>query len=239
MVRQPAKDGHTGARTLWVADLGVRPYPDAWRLQKALVLARLGGRVPDVLLFTEHEAVFTLGRGGARENLLVPDSFLQERGIGCLTTERGGDVTCHVPGQLVGYPVLRIPGGGRKVRAFVHTLEEAIIRTLDRFGIRGERSAGQPGVWTRGGKIAFVGLAVKRGICFHGFALNVAPDLTPFSWMHPCGLQGTPVTSMQSLLHTAPPVVQDVIPVLTECFCSLLGYAPRKVSPAQLPHPAS
>jgi len=237
MIRRPSEPRPGGPRTLWVADLGLHPYADAWRLQKALVEARLRGHVPDLLLFTEHEPVFTLGRAGARQNLLVTDSFLQERGIPCLTTERGGDVTCHVPGQLVGYPVMRIPGGDRRVRAFMNTLEEAIIRTLDGFGIRGQRTSGQPGVWAGGGKIAFMGLAVKHGICFHGFALNVSPDLTPFSWMHPCGLQDTRVTSMQSLLHTPPPAIGEVMQVFTDCFCSLLGRAPCKVSPEELPPP--
>jgi len=215
-------------------DLGLEPYPRVWGLQKALAEERRRMRIPDVLLFTEHEAVFTLGKHGGTENLLVPAAFLEKRKIPCVTTERGGDVTYHGPGQLVGYPVLRIPGGSRRVRHYVNTLENVILRTLEYFGIRGERTSGQPGVWAGGGKIAFIGLAVKREVCFHGFALNVAPDLTPFSWIHPCGLKNARVTSMESLLSDPPPT-QDVIRTITREFSELLGYEPRLVSPDALP----
>lgn len=221
-------------RTLWVADIGSEPYRRVWTLQKALVEARRAGQVPDTLLFTQHETVFTLGRSGARKNLLVADSFLLERGIECVTTDRGGDVTCHLPGQLVGYPVMRVPGGGRRVRDFVRTLEEAILQTLARFGIRGSRSPGRPGVWTAAGKVGFVGLAVKHDIAFHGFALNVSPDLTPFSWIHPCGLRNTEVTSMQALLPSPPPGIEAVIRAFTESFCALLGLAWRRVSSGEI-----
>jgi len=225
-------------RTLWAADLGRQPYPLVWGLQQTLAEERRRMRVPDVLLFTEHPAVFTLGRRGDAGNLIVPPSFLAERGIRCLHTDRGGDVTYHGPGQVVGYPVLRVAGGSRRVRQYVGDLEEAILRALERFGIRGERVPGQPGVWAGGGKIAFIGLAVQRDVCFHGFSLNLAPDLTPFSWMHPCGLRDVRVTSMQALLGD-PPARREVVRALADTFAERLGYGPRWVSPAALPGGAS
>jgi lipoate-protein ligase B len=212
-----------------VADLGRTSYLGAWSLQRTVCSARQGGRIPDVILLTEHEPVFTLGRRGGKDHLLVPETFLETRNIPCVTTERGGDVTYHAPGQLVGYPVLRIPGGSRQVRLYVHTLEEVILRTLAGFGIPGERNEGHPGVWAHGEKIAFIGLAVERGVCFHGFALNVDPDLAPFSWMHPCGLETTTVTSMKALLK-APPAMPRVKQAVLESFCALLGYDPLPVS---------
>jgi lipoate-protein ligase B len=229
-----SRAGPPGARTLWITDLGLQPYPYVLSLQKTLAGERRLMHIPDVLLFTEHEAVFTVGRRGGTKNLLVSADFLEKRKIRCEATERGGDVTYHGPGQLVGYPVLRIPGGSRRVRHYVNTLEEVIIRTLERFGIRGTRTPGQPGIWAGGGKIAFIGLALQREVCFHGFALNVAPDLTPFSWMHPCGLKNTRVTSMKSLLND-PPKNQDVIREVTREFSELLDYEPQRVSPDVLP----
>jgi lipoate-protein ligase B len=190
-------------------------------------------RVPDVLLFTEHLPVFTLGRRGNAQNLLVSPSFLEKRGIRCEHTDRGGDVTYHGPGQLVGYPVLRVHGGSRRVRQYVEALEDVLLRALRQFGVHGERVPGQPGVWAGGGKIAFIGLAVEREVCFHGFALNVSPDLTPFSWMNPCGLLDTPVTSMKTLLGT-PPSIREVIRALTAAFADRLGYRHRQVSPRAL-----
>jgi lipoyl(octanoyl) transferase len=222
-----------GADTLWVADLGRQPYLSVWKLQKALAEARRKDGIPDVLLLTEHDPVFTLGRRGERKNLRVPETFLEERKIPHLVTDRGGDVTYHGPGQLVGYPVLRMPGGGRRVQHYVKILEEAMIRTLGRFGVPAGRNPGHPGVWAGGAKIGFVGLAVQGEVCFHGFALNLDLDLTPFSWIHPCGLKETRVTSLKELVM-APPASGDVRATITEALCLLMGYEARFVSPAAL-----
>ena len=220
---------------LWVTDMGIQPYLRMWELQKAVANARRSDRIPDVLLFTEHDPVFTMGKRGGWKNLQVPQSFLQDKDIPCIATERGGDITYHGPGQLVGYPVLRISGGGRRVRHYVKMLEEAIILALEHFRIQAERVHGRPGVWAGAAKIAFIGLAVQREICFHGFALNVDLDLSPFSWMNPCGLKQAQITSMKDLLKDSPSV-KDVRKVVTEVFCSLMNYKPRLVSHEELMH---
>ena len=137
-------------RPLWIIDLGRQAYETTWDLQKRLVQARLEGRIPDVLLLLEHEPVFTLGRHGRRENMLLSEEALRAREMACITTDRGGDITYHGPGQLVGYPVVRVPGAGRKVKALVRGLEEVLLRSLARFGVRGRRNTTGPG--TRQGK---------------------------------------------------------------------------------------
>ncbi len=212
-------------RPLWIIDLGRQAYETTWDLQKRLVRARLEGSIPDVLLLLEHDPVFTTGRHGRRENMLLSEEELRAREMACITTERGGDVTYHGPGQLVGYPVVRVPGGGRKVRALVRGLEEVLLRTLDRFGIRGKRDVGRPGVWVGEAKIGSIGIAVRHGISFHGFSLNADMDLTPFSWIHTCGHEGLPITSLKEQLGTAVPV-HEVKVVVASLFAQTLSYRP-------------
>ena len=215
---------------LWIVDLGRQPYPSVWKLQRVLVQARSKGDIPDVLLFTEHDPVFTLGRHGGLENLCVPRETLQEKGIPCLSTDRGGDITYHGPGQLVGYPIISIPGRGRRVKAFVDTLEEILVLTLARFGIRAGRVDKNHGVWAGSSKIASIGLAVKNGVSYHGFALNVNMDLAPFSWIHPCGLKDSLTTSMVELI--------DDPPSPTEVRDTLTGYFSRQMGRTPIPIPA-
>jgi lipoate-protein ligase B len=174
---------------------GLIPFEEAWMLQRALVAARQAGQIPDTLILLEHEPVVTIGRSGDRGHLLVSRDTLAERGIPVYDIERGGSVTYHGPGQLVAYPILDLRALDEDVVRFMRALEESIIRTVATFGVRAERLRGYPGVWTGGAKIAAVGVAVKRRVTMHGMALNVSTDLTPFSWINPCGL-GRPVTSL-------------------------------------------
>jgi lipoate-protein ligase B len=187
-------------RPLWIIDLGRQAYEKTRELQKRLVRARLEERTPDVLLLVEHDPVFTMGRHGRWENLLLSEEALRARGIACVPTERGGDVTYHGPGQLVGYPVVRVPGKGRRVKALVEGFEDVLLHTLAQFGIQGRRDPGNPGVWVGQAKIGSIGIAVQHGVSFHGFSLNVGMDLTPFSWIHTCGHRNLRLTSLEERL---------------------------------------
>ncbi len=138
-----------------------------------------------------------MGIRGRSESLLLTPEALLARGMACIETERGGDVTYHGPGQLVGYPIVSVPGGGRRVHALVGGFEEVMLQTLARFGVEATRDPDHPGVWVGRAKIGSVGLAVRQGISFHGFSLNVDMDLTPFSWIHTCGHRDLKVTSLR------------------------------------------
>jgi len=187
-------------------------YADAWAFQRALVAARQGGRIEDVVLLVEHPPVITIGRGGRAANILVSPDLLAAQGFDVHATERGGDVTYHGPGQLVGYPILDLGALDEDVVRYVRGLEAALIGALERFGIAGARLRGYPGVWVGDAKVAAIGVAVKRRVTMHGFALNVAPNLDHFGVINPCGL-GKPVTSMARLLGR-PVSLAEVQPVV-------------------------
>jgi len=186
-------------RTWYFVDLGVIPYIDAWDLQLRLVAARSQGRLSaDVLLFLEHPPVFTLGRRGGRENLLVSEAWLGQSGIAVVQIERGGNITYHGPGQLVVYPIVHLPSVGLGVVDLVDRLEDVMIRTGADWGVPAGRNPLNRGAWVGMKKIGSIGIAVRRGVSFHGLALNVNLDLKPFGWIQPCGLEGVGVTSIQA-----------------------------------------
>ena len=187
-------------------------YADAWAFQRSLVAARQAGRIEDVVLLVEHPPVITIGRGGRAANILVSRDLLAAQGFDVHATERGGDVTYHGPGQLVGYPILDLGALDEDVVRYVRGLEAALIGALERFGIAGARLRGYPGVWVGDAKVAAIGVAVKRRVTMHGFALNVAPNLDHFGVINPCGL-GKPVTSMARLLGR-PVSLAEVQPVV-------------------------
>jgi lipoyl(octanoyl) transferase len=202
-------------------DLGLIPFREAEERQLAAV-AEVEAGAGETVFLLEHPPVVTLGRQGGGDNLLVTPEALAERGIDYVRTGRGGNITCHFPGQLVAYPVCRIerrPGG---IRRFFHDLEEVVIRTVGRFSVRAGRSEGRPGVWTRNGKIASIGIGVKRWVTFHGFALNVARDLGPFPLITLCGLKDAVATSM-SLEAGRDIPVKDVKHVCIEEFGRVFG----------------
>ena len=182
-------------------------------MQKLLVEARAQGLVPDTLLLLEHPPVITLGRGAKAENVLWSPQMLAARGFELFETDRGGDVTYHGPGQIVGYPIVDLKPDRKDVRKYVASVEELMIRVAAEYGIAAHRVAGRIGVWTPAGKLGAVGVHISRWITSHGFAFNVRTDLTDFSAIVPCGIDDASVASLQSLLADAPPVheVEDVI----------------------------
>jgi lipoyl(octanoyl) transferase len=190
-------------RPLAVRRLGRIRYADGLALQEALVEQRQSGSIPDTLLLLEHEPVFTLGRNARRDNVLLPEDALRARGFDVIETGRGGDVTYHGPGQLVGYPVMAVTGG---VQRFVEALAQAAAAMLAGCGIATRWDAERPGLWTPRGKIAAVGLAIQRGVAMHGIAVNVDPDLSHFQYIVPCGLAGSGVTSVRAELGWSLPV---------------------------------
>ncbi len=194
-------------RSGWLLNLGgITPYADAWALQKVLVAARQRNVISDGLILLEHEPVFTVGRSTRAEHLILPKEVLLQQGFGVYEIERGGSITYHGPGQLVGYPILDLHAYNEDIVQYMRSLEETLLRTLEDFGIEAQRVRGYPGAWVGGEKIAAVGVAVKRKVTMHGFALNVSPDLGHFAFINPCGL-GKPVTSMARVLGT--PVTVD------------------------------
>jgi lipoate-protein ligase B len=194
------------AGSLALRDWGRVPYREALARQRAAVDARARGAGEDAIYLVEHEPVLTLGRGGGAANLIAGEAELRRRGIEVVEAERGGDVTYHGPGQLVGYPVVALDGlpGGRDLHRFLRDIEEALIRALAEFGIRAGRRPSYTGVWTGDAKIAAIGVAVRRWVSFHGFALNLDPDLSHFALIHPCGIRHLGVTSMRAILGRPP-----------------------------------
>lgn len=184
----------------YILDLGLIDYKEAWDLQRLLWSKRVEGRLPDLLLILEHPHVITLGRRGDRSSLLVSPEVLKEKGIPLFQVERGGEVTYHGPGQLIGYPILRLKGYGYRLTQYVGELEEVILRTLKDFGIEGRRDSRNRGVWVQDKKIASIGIAIQRWVSFHGFALNYRTELNYFDLIDPCGLKGVKMTSMKEIL---------------------------------------
>jgi lipoate-protein ligase B len=178
-------------------DLETVAYQSAWDLQRSILEAKKKDhRFPDVVLFLEHPPVFTLGRRGGRENIKVSECIINESGIEIIRVERGGDITYHGPGQLVGYPVIHLQKNSLKVVQYVEKLEQAMIRTASQWEIDAGRNQLNRGVWVGKKKLGSIGIAVQRGISFHGFALNVNVSLKPYTWINPCGLHNVSMTSM-------------------------------------------
>ena len=185
---------------VWVVSFPERqPYAPLWELQKRLWAQRWAGRIPDTLLLLEHDPVVTLGKNARRENLLLPTALFRERGVEVVEVDRGGDVTYHGPGQLVGYWIFDLHGLRPDVHWYLRSIEEVLIRTLRRFGLEGGRDPKATGVWVDGRKVAAMGMHLSHWVSTHGFALNLNTDLAPFSWIVPCGLTGREVTSMRAL----------------------------------------
>ena len=184
-------------RELWTVTLGRLPYGDALELQRSIARDRISGTIPqDVLLLVEHPPVVTLGRGTKEKNLVASPEFLQSKGVELFEVERGGDVTFHGPGQLVGYPIIDLKRHREDLHWYLRKIEEALINTLADFGIPGERNTAFTGVWTRGRKIASIGVHARDWVTWHGFALNVTTDLSYFDLIVPCGIDGVVMTSI-------------------------------------------
>jgi len=207
-------------------DLGLIGYAEAYALQKRIVAARKAEAIEDVLLLCEHPHVITQGRNGKREHLLVTENVLRQKGVEFYETSRGGDITYHGPGQIVGYPILNLGAIRRDVVWYVRTLEEAMIRATAEFGITAERVAGKTGIWVRAGnteeKLAAIGVHISRWVTSHGFAYNVSTDLRNFDLIVPCGIADRKATSLEKLL--ARNVEQtEVAPRIAKHLGELLG----------------
>jgi lipoate-protein ligase B len=184
----------------YIIDLGLMDYEKAWNLQHQLWSKRVEEGLPDLLLILEHPHVITLGRRGNRAHLKVSSEILEAMKISIFPVERGGDITYHGPGQMVVYPILDLKDYGYRLIRYVDQLEEVILHVLRDFGIEGEKDPRNRGVWANGNKIASIGVAIKRWVSFHGFALNYETDLKYFDLMDPCGLMGEKMTSMAKIL---------------------------------------
>ena len=189
-----------------VHQLGSVGYAEGLRLQRELVAQRKAAAIPDTLLLLEHPHVYTLGRSAKREHLLVSDEQLRALGAQVFETERGGDITYHGPGQLVGYPIFDLTKHRRDIAWFMRSLEEVFIGVARDFGVEAGRLAGAPGVWVGNDKLVAMGVHVSRWVTSHGFAFNVSTDLRRFDWIVPCGLHGKGVTSLEKLLGTPVPM---------------------------------
>lgn len=212
--------------TLAIRDLGPGiPYTQAMSVQRALHRERVADRAPDTLLLLEHLPVYTLGRSADRANLLWDPEEYNRRGIELRESSRGGDVTYHGPGQLVGYPVIRLAPGSRQVLSYVHNLETVLIRTVADFSIRATRDRRNRGLWVGNAKLAALGVRVSRGVTMHGFALNLKVNPEAYGGIVACGLVGATVTSMHLLLPQAPPASQ-VKKNLVRHFRQVFGYPP-------------
>ena len=193
----------------FLSDLGLMDYGKAHALQLDLVeKRRRGDLAADIFLLTEHPAVFTLGRRGGRENLTVSETFLRQKGVELLPVERGGNITYHGPGQLVVYPIIQLKTAGLTVTDHVCRLEEVMILLSADYGVVATRDPRNRGVWTGGRKLGSVGIAIRHGVAFHGMAVNIAPSLEAFSWIHPCGLMDVRVTSLVRELQRDLPMAE-------------------------------
>ena len=202
-------------------DLGSMHYAPAFDIQDQVLQARIDGRLAPTIILQENFPVFTIGRSGSRANILSTPEDLERRGIEVLEVNRGGDVTYHGPGQLIVSPLLYLGDIGLNANQYMHRLEDVLIELLARYDIHAGKKEGHPGVWWEEAKIAAVGIAVKHGYTFHGFSLNVDPDLNAFDLINPCGVSRMPVTSIKRILGQSPTVVEvkaRLKEILQECF---------------------
>ena len=214
------------------AFLGRLDYQEAWELQRALAAERAQGGANDSLLLLEHPPTYTLGRRGQESDLLLPKGDLERRGATVFHVDRGGEVTYHGPGQLVGYPIVALGGWGGPLR-YVRALEAALTGALAEFTIRAEMVEGLTGVWVGGRKIAAIGVRISRGITSHGFALNVSTDLSWFQHIVPCGIQDGKVTSLAwELGHPVP--LKEVAIAVAERFGAEMGFSMNPVTAEEM-----
>ena len=202
------------AVTYNILDLGKSHYNDAWKLQKRLQSQRISGQIDDQLLLVEHFPVYTLGKNTPREHLLTKESD----NISIIQTDRGGDITFHGPGQLVGYPILDLNQYKRSITWYMRELEQLIIDVLKEYDINAERKKGLTGVWVKGEKIAALGVRISKWVTMHGFSLNINPDLKYYQGIIPCGIKDYGVTSMADLLGNDVPDMSEIKNTLVQHF---------------------
>ncbi len=208
---------------LQYCDLGSISYQAAWQLQESLRRKRIEGEIPDTLLLLEHPPVITLGRRASDRDILLQAEDLSRRGVEVVRIDRGGEVTYHGPGQLVGYLIFHLAVTKGSIKQFVYLLEQALIQALSRWGIEAGRHPLHRGVWVGPEKIAALGLSVSRQVTTHGFALNVSTDLSAFRWIVPCGIREAGVTSMDKILKRSVPI-EEVKPIVVEEISRTFGF---------------
>jgi lipoyl(octanoyl) transferase len=224
----------------YIVDLGLIGYAQAWELQKRLVAARKTGAIEDVLLLCEHPHVITLGRNGKREHLLASEQVLRQKGVEFHPSDRGGDITYHGPGQLVGYPILNLGAIRKDVVWYVRMLEEVMIRATAEFGINAERVAEKTGIWVRAThdsnaagvteeKLGAIGVHISRWVTSHGFAYNVSTDLRYFDLIVPCGISARKATSLEKILGRAV-IGKEAVQPLVRNFGEVFGLEMRELS---------
>ena len=223
-----------------VVDLGFISYAEAFALQQRLVAARKAGDIEDVLLLCEHPHVITMGRNGKREHLLASDRVLQQKKVEFQSSDRGGDVTYHGPGQIVGYPILNLAAIRRDVGWYVRMLEETMIRASSDFGITAEREAGKTGIWVAdpqpecaAEKLGAIGVHLSRWVTSHGFAYNVSTDLRYFDLIVPCGIAERKATSLEKILSRHVDR-SGVMSRLVTHFTEIFGFAGTAITRAEL-----
>lgn len=231
-------------RELWPVWLGRVAYAEALELQRAVARARIAGTIPqDVLLLVEHAPVVTLGRSSRDGHLIASPEFLAQRGVELFEVERGGDITFHGPGQLVGYPILDLKRHRKDLHWYLRQVEQALIEALAEFGLRGARVERYTGVWVDAGdkgprKIASIGVHARDWVTWHGFALNVTTDLRYFDLIVPCGIVDVAMTSVARELTAGAVEMRAVAGAVTRAFGATFGLTPRDVAASDLVTPA-
>jgi lipoate-protein ligase B len=205
-----------------VIQAGRQEYRACWDLQKRLAAVRRAGQIPDLLLLVEHPPTYTIGRRGTRDHLLIDEARLREVGATCLEVDRGGDITFHGPGQLVVYAIIDLGLTNRSVRRYVENLEHVVIDTLSQYSLDATIDPAYPGVWIGRDKIAAIGISIHHGISYHGFALNIDPDLRYFDDMIGCGIPDRGATSLVREL-SRPIDAAEVTDRILECFAKRFG----------------
>ena len=213
-------------------NLGTMRYSDALDYQREIAKQRISGELDqDLLLLVEHPPVVTLGRSSKQKNLVSSPDFLKSKGVELFEVERGGDVTFHGPGQLVGYPIIDLKRHKQDLHWYLRAVEESLIKALAAYSIPGERSTGFTGVWTKDRKIASIGVHARDWVTWHGFALNVTTDLTYFDLIVPCGIDGVIMTSMQRELGADSPSMCEVEKTVAAAFGEVFDLRPLPVTP--------
>ena len=222
---------------LLVLDLGLRDYAEALSFQRDLAAARLAGRIAqDVLVLVEHPPVITLGRSSKAAHLLASPEALAARGVAVHEVERGGDVTFHGPGQLVGYPIVDLTGHKQDLHWYLRQVEEVLIQAVGTLGLHADRNPGKTGVWTGGRKLASIGVHARQWVTWHGFALNVTTDLSYFDLMVPCGIADVTMTSVAAELASADPdaLAASTRSAVIDAFSTQFSRTPRRVTQIEL-----
>ena len=211
--------------TIDIYELGTVPYEKALEYQEKLLAKRIAEEIQDSLILLEHPPTITTGRKGNTENLLVRKEYLEKHGVSFVHASRGGDITFHGPGQIVGYPILNLKNHGMDIRKHLRSIEEVIIRTLRDFDIEGRRIDGVTGVWAKKSKIASIGIAIRKWVTYHGFALNVSTNLDYFDLILSCGITDVRITSIGSWLGNEENVrMDDVTRSVIKNFMGVFGF---------------